>query len=90
MASFFPVYMGWIGLFFLAGAVFTGLTAYLYHEEIGIEEEDGGNHNHHRTDTLCSQRADLLQTEEVDMAETTELCASGAYASGVHLSPAGK
>ena len=29
VASFFPVWMGWIGLFFLAGAVFTGLTAYL-------------------------------------------------------------
>ena len=42
-------------------------------EEIGIEKEDGGNHNHHRTDTLCSQCADILQAEEVDMAESTEL-----------------
>ena len=41
-------------------------------KEIGIEKEDGSNHNHHRTDTLCSQCADILQTEEVDMAETTE------------------
>ena len=42
-------------------------------KEIGIEKEDGGNQNHHRTDTLCSQRADILQTEEVDMTESTEL-----------------
>ena len=41
-------------------------------KEIGIEKEDGSNHNHHRTNTLCSQCADILQTEEVDMAETTE------------------
>ncbi len=39
VASFFPVYMGWIGLFFLAGAVFTGLTAYLYHEKIYNEQK---------------------------------------------------
>ena len=32
-------YMGWIGLFFLAGAVFTGLTAYLYHEKIYNEQK---------------------------------------------------
>lgn len=25
VASFFPVWMGWIGIFFLAGAVFAGL-----------------------------------------------------------------
>ena len=39
VASFFPVWMGWIGLFFLAGAVFTGLTAYLCHEKIYNEQK---------------------------------------------------
>ena len=39
VAFFFPVYMGWIGFFFLAGAVFTGLTAYLYHEKIYNEQK---------------------------------------------------
>ncbi len=39
VASFFPVWMGWIGLFFLAGAVFTGLTVYLYHEKIYNEQK---------------------------------------------------
>lgn len=30
----FPVWMGWAGIFFLAGAVFAGLTIYLYHEDL--------------------------------------------------------
>ena len=39
VASFFPVWMGWIGIFFLAGAVFAGLTIYLYHEKIYNEQK---------------------------------------------------
>ena len=39
VASFFPVWMGWAGIFFLAGAVFAGLTFYLYHEKIYNEQK---------------------------------------------------
>ena len=39
VASFFPVWMGWVGIFFLAGAVFAGLTIYLYHEKIYNEQK---------------------------------------------------
>ena len=31
--------MGWIGIFFLAVAVFAGLTVYLYHEKIYNEQK---------------------------------------------------
>lgn len=30
---------GWVGIFFLAGAVFAGLTIYLYHEKIYNEQK---------------------------------------------------
>ena len=39
VSSFFPVWMGWAGIFFLAGAVFAGLTIYLYHEKIYNEQK---------------------------------------------------
>ena len=39
VASFFPVWMGWTGIFFLAGAVFAGLSIYLYHEKIYNEQK---------------------------------------------------
>lgn len=39
IASFFPVWMGWIGFFLLAGAVFAGLTVYLFQEKIYNERK---------------------------------------------------